>query len=279
MRFSSSKVIKQPLNDGERIHAAGAPVVQINTGSGCHLDADMVAGGVGELKPSVGSVVMIENVGNLICPALFDLGERAKVAILSVTEGEDKPLKYPHMFQASQVVLLNKIDLLPHLEFDLDRCIANARKVNSKIEVIQVSATTGEGLKSWYEWIHAEWQEGARSSLRLGGATDVILSILSLGFLMGMRHALEADHVAAVASIASHRQGIRAISRHGVFWGLGHTLTLLLVGGTAILLKVAIDDRLATALEFTVGIMLTILGVARLVVPVAGPSPLSCPSP
>jgi hydrogenase nickel incorporation protein HypB len=144
-------------HDGERIHAAGAPVVQINTGSGCHLDADMVARGVGELKPAVGSVVVIENVGNLICPALFDLGERAKVAILSVTEGEDKPLKYPHMFQASQVVLLNKIDLLPHLEFDIDRCIANARKVNSKIEVIQVSASTGEGLKSWYDWIDAEW--------------------------------------------------------------------------------------------------------------------------
>ena len=143
-------------HDGERIHAAGAPVVQINTGSGCHLDADMVARGLGELKPVVGSVVVIENVGNLICPALFDLGERSKVAILSVTEGEDKPLKYPHMFQASQVLLLNKIDLLPHLEFDLDRCIANARKVNSKIDVIQVSASTGEGLKSWYDWIHAE---------------------------------------------------------------------------------------------------------------------------
>ena len=145
-------------HDGERIHAAGAPVVQINTGSGCHLDADMVARGLGELKPEVGSVVVIENVGNLICPALFDLGERSKVAILSVTEGEDKPLKYPHMFQASQVLLLNKIDLLPHLEFDLDRCIANARKVNSKIDVIQVSASTGEGLKSWYDWIHAEWR-------------------------------------------------------------------------------------------------------------------------
>ena len=104
-------------------------------------------------------------------------------------------------------------------------------------------------------------EEGARSSLRLRGATDLILSILTLGFLMGMRHALEADHVAAVASIASQRQGIRAISRHGVFWGFGHTLTLLLVGGTAILLKVAINDRLATALEFTVGIMLTMLGV------------------
>ena len=143
-------------HDGERIHAAGAPVVQINTGSGCHLDADMVARGLGELKPEVGSVVVIENVGNLICPALFDLGERSKVAILSVTEGEDKPLKYPHMFQASQVLLLNKIDLLPHLEIDLDRCIANARKVNSKIDVIQVSASTGEGLKSWYDWIHAE---------------------------------------------------------------------------------------------------------------------------
>jgi hydrogenase nickel incorporation protein HypB len=143
--------------DGDRIHAAGAPVVQINTGSGCHLDADMVARGVGELKPAVGSVVVIENVGNLICPALFDLGERSKVAILSVTEGEDKPLKYPHMFQASQVLLLNKIDLLPHLEFDIDRCVANARKVNSKIEVIQVSASTGEGLENWYDWIHAEW--------------------------------------------------------------------------------------------------------------------------
>jgi len=145
-------------HDGERIHAAGAPVVQINTGSGCHLDADMVARGLGELKPVVDSVVVIENVGNLICPALFDLGERCKVAILSVTEGEDKPLKYPHMFQASQVVLLNKIDLLPHLEFDIDRCVANARKVNSKIEVIQVSAATGEGLKSWYDWIDAEWR-------------------------------------------------------------------------------------------------------------------------
>jgi len=103
-------------------------------------------------------------------------------------------------------------------------------------------------------------EEGPRSSQRLGGATDVILSILSVGFLMGMRHALEADHVAAVASIASHRQGIRAISRHGLFWGLGHTFTLLLVGGTAILLKVAIDDRLATTLEFAVGIMLMVLG-------------------
>ena len=104
-------------------------------------------------------------------------------------------------------------------------------------------------------------EEGARSSQRLRGATDLIVSILTLGFLMGMRHALEADHVAAVASIASHRQGIRAISRHGVFWGFGHTLTLLLVGGTAILLKVAINDRLAAVLEFTVGIMLTMLGV------------------
>ena len=145
-------------HDGERIRAAGVPVVQINTGTGCHLDADMVARGVGELKPAVGSVVVIENVGNLICPALFDLGERAKVAILSVTEGEDKPLKYPHMFQASQVVLVNKIDLLPHLKFDLNLCIANARKVNSKIEVIQISAASGEGLKSWYDWIAAEWR-------------------------------------------------------------------------------------------------------------------------
>ena len=104
-------------NDGERIRKAGAPAVQINTGTGCHLDADMVARGLGELKPGPGAVVMIENVGNLVCPALFDLGERAKVVIFSATEGEDKPLKYPHMFRAAGLVIINKIDLLPHLDF------------------------------------------------------------------------------------------------------------------------------------------------------------------
>ena len=143
-------------NDAERICGAGAPVVQLNTGTGCHLEADMIARGMMELKPSPGSVVLIENVGNLVCPAMFDLGERAKVAILSVTEGEDKPLKYPHMFRAASVMLLNKTDLLPHLEFDADAAIANARMVNPDIVVLRVSARTGEGMTEWYQWLRNE---------------------------------------------------------------------------------------------------------------------------
>jgi hydrogenase nickel incorporation protein HypB len=142
-------------NDGLRIKAAGAPVVQINTVSGCHLDADMVARGVAELKPSLGSILMIENVGNLVCPALFDLGESAKVAILSVTEGDDKPIKYPHMFQAASMLIINKIDLLPYVEFELARCQVNARQVNPAIEIMTLSATTGEGLETWFDWISA----------------------------------------------------------------------------------------------------------------------------
>ena len=140
-------------NDGERIRAAGAAAVQVNTGAGCHLEADMVARGLQELKPSAGSVVMIENVGNLVCPALFDLGERAKVVILSVAEGEDKPLKYPHMFRAAEIMILNKIDLLPHVDFDMARAIANALQVNPDIATIQLSARTGEGLEAWYGWL------------------------------------------------------------------------------------------------------------------------------
>jgi hydrogenase nickel incorporation protein HypB len=140
-------------NDGERIRAAGAPVVQLNTGTGCHLDADMVRRGLDELKPPVGAVVLIENVGNLVCPALFDLGERAKVAILSVAEGDDKPLKYPHMFRAAQLMLLNKIDLLPYVDFDLATATANARSVNPSITILCVSARTGEGLQAWYDWL------------------------------------------------------------------------------------------------------------------------------
>jgi hydrogenase nickel incorporation protein HypB len=141
--------------DSLRIKAAGAPVVQINTGSGCHLDADMVAHGLAELKPAFGSILMIENVGNLVCPAMFDLGERAKVAILSVTEGDDKPIKYPHMFQAASLLLINKIDLLPYVDFDLDRCQAYARQVNPAIEIMTLSAKTGEGLATWLGWISA----------------------------------------------------------------------------------------------------------------------------
>ena len=113
----------------------------------------MLARGLEELKPPLDSVVMIENVGNLVCPALFDLGEKCKVAILSVTEGEDKPLKYPHMFRASDVMILNKIDLLPHVQFDVEKCIESARQVNPGIQVFEVSATTGEGLDSWYQWL------------------------------------------------------------------------------------------------------------------------------
>ena len=113
----------------------------------------MLAHGLAQLDPPRGSVVMIENVGNLVCPALFDLGERAKVVILSVTEGEDKPIKYPHMFRASRLMLLNKIDLLPHLRFDVERCIAYARQVNPEIEVFQVSAQTGAGMAAWYAWL------------------------------------------------------------------------------------------------------------------------------
>jgi len=143
-------------NDGMRIRAAGAPCVQINTGTGCHLEADMIARGLAALRPPLGSVVMIENVGNLVCPSLFDLGERAKVAILSVTEGEDKPLKYPHMFRASSIMILNKIDLLPHLDFDVEKVIANALAVNPDIVTCQLSARTGEGLEAWYDWIRRE---------------------------------------------------------------------------------------------------------------------------
>jgi len=142
--------------DGMRIRAAGAPAFQVNTGTGCHLEAAMVARGLAELRPPPGSVVMIENVGNLVCPALFDLGERGKVVILSVTEGDDKPLKYPHMFRAAQIMILNKTDLLPHVDFDLAACIASAREVNPSIEIFQLSARTGEGLAAWYDWLRAE---------------------------------------------------------------------------------------------------------------------------
>lgn len=144
---------QQTANDAQRIKDSGAPSVQINTGTGCHLEADMVMVGLKALKPTAGSIVMIENVGNLVCPALFDLGEMAKVAILSVTEGEDKPLKYPHMFQASDLMLLNKIDLLPHLDFDVKACLAYAKQVNPNIEIIQLSAKTGEGMADWYTWL------------------------------------------------------------------------------------------------------------------------------
>ncbi len=137
----------------KKIQETGCKVVQINTGTGCHLDAAMVDRGLQQLNPPLDSVVMIENVGNLVCPALFDLGELFKVVILSVTEGEDKPIKYPHIFRASQVMILTKIDLLPHVQFDVQRCIEYAKQVNPQIQVFQVSAMTGTGLENWYEWL------------------------------------------------------------------------------------------------------------------------------
>jgi hydrogenase nickel incorporation protein HypB len=149
--------------DGDRIRAAGARAVQINTGAGCHLDASMVGRSLPELAPADGSVVFIENVGNLVCPALFDLGEHAKVVLFSVTEGEDKPLKYPHMFRAADVLLLNKIDLLPHLTFDVEKSLALARQVNPHIRVMQVAATRGDGLAEWYAYVR-EAAERARSA-------------------------------------------------------------------------------------------------------------------
>jgi hydrogenase nickel incorporation protein HypB len=151
---------QETLNDAERIRATGCDVVQINTGTGCHLDAQMLSDGLRRLDPEIGSIVLIENVGNLVCPALFDLGEHCKIVIMSVTEGDDKPLKYPHMFRASELLVLNKIDLLPHVRFDVDRCVKAARRVNPAIEILQVSATRGDGMPALYDWIRARRRVG-----------------------------------------------------------------------------------------------------------------------
>ncbi len=146
---------QQTLNDADRINATGAEVVQVNTGHGCHLDAEMIHKAVHKLGPKEGSILMIENVGNLVCPALFDLGEEAKVVIISVTEGDDKPLKYPTMFAASGLCIINKIDLLPYVNFDVDKCEEAARKVNPQLEFLRLSATTGEGMSLWYDWLRS----------------------------------------------------------------------------------------------------------------------------
>lgn len=145
---------QQTDNDAKRIRAEGIPALQINTGKGCHLDAHMVAHAFSDLSPKSNSVLYIENVGNLVCPSSFDLGEAHKVVIFSVTEGEDKPLKYPDMFRAADVLLLNKCDLLPHLDFSVDLALINARKINPKIQVFKMSATTGEGLDDWVRWVY-----------------------------------------------------------------------------------------------------------------------------
>ncbi|HET7752960.1 MAG TPA: hydrogenase nickel incorporation protein HypB [Anaeromyxobacteraceae bacterium] len=140
--------------DAERIRAAGCPVLQINTGRGCHLDAAMISDALRALDPPRGALLFIENVGNLVCPAMFDLGEHAKVVVASTPEGADKPLKYPHMFRAAKLMLLNKIDLAPHVAFDEALCISRARQVNPALEVLSISAARGDGLDRWYAWLH-----------------------------------------------------------------------------------------------------------------------------
>ncbi len=144
---------QETLFDAERIRRAGARAVQVNTGAGCHLDATMVARALEQLEPERDSIVFIENVGNLVCPALFDLGELRKVVVISVTEGDDKPLKYPHMFAAADLVVINKTDLLPYVDFDVERLTADARKLNPGVQVVPVSAKTGANMDAWLDWL------------------------------------------------------------------------------------------------------------------------------
>lgn len=150
---------QQTSNDANRIQQTGVQVMQVNTGTGCHLDANMVHSAVKKLNPSDQALVMIENVGNLVCPALFDLGETYRIVIISVTEGEDKPLKYPHMFASSHICIVNKTDLLTHLTFHMDQLRDNIKLVNPHLEIFELSAETGEGLKPWLDWL--EYQQAA----------------------------------------------------------------------------------------------------------------------
>ena len=145
---------QETLLDAERIQRAGARAVQINTGAGCHLDAPMVRRALDGLQPADGSLLFIENVGNLVCPALFDVGEHAKVVVISVTEGDDKPIKYPHMFAAADLVVVNKTDLLPYVDFDLGRLRAQAESLRPGVEVIALSVRAGQDLDAWYSWLH-----------------------------------------------------------------------------------------------------------------------------
>jgi len=144
---------QQTLNDANRIAETGAPVIQVNTGNGCHLDAQMIHSAVKKLKPEENSVLIIENVGNLVCPSMFDLGENHRVVMMSVTEGEDKPLKYPNMFATSQVCIINKCDLLPYLDYDLEKAKEYALQINPNLRFIEISSTKGENLAEWIEWL------------------------------------------------------------------------------------------------------------------------------
>jgi hydrogenase nickel incorporation protein HypB len=146
--------------DADRLRSYGVPVIAINTGRACHLDSQMVAGGIHQLSqqlnPNQLDLVLVENVGNLVCPAEFEVGEHAKVALLSVTEGEDKPLKYPIMFQEADCLLISKIDLVPYLEIDIERMEANIRQINPTAKILQISAKTGQGLEDWFNWISSQ---------------------------------------------------------------------------------------------------------------------------
>ncbi len=153
LRFYVIEGDQQTLRDAERIDRVGVPVIQVNTGNGCHLDAQMINHAVKQLDPEPNSVLLIENVGNLVCPSLFDLGEAHKVVIISVTEGDDKPLKYPTMFQHSDICLINKIDLLPYVDFDLELCKKYALQVNPNLRFFEVSARQGQGMEAWFNWL------------------------------------------------------------------------------------------------------------------------------
>jgi len=150
---------QQTMNDAERIGKAGAPVIQVNTGNGCHLDADMINKAVKKLEIKDNSLIFIENVGNLVCPSLFDLGESKRIVIMSVTEGEDKPVKYPTIFETADICIINKIDLLPYLKYDLKAAKNYALRVNHHLQFIEVSATTGEGMQKWYDFLISEHQK------------------------------------------------------------------------------------------------------------------------
>jgi hydrogenase nickel incorporation protein HypB len=145
---------QQTMNDANRIQAAGAEAVQINTGKGCHLDSHMVHHALHDLRPQENSIVFIENVGNLVCPGLFDLGESSRVVVISVTEGDDKPLKYPTMFETSQLCVINKIDLLPYVNFDVAKAKEYALRINPNLKFVELSATTGEGFDEWLTWLN-----------------------------------------------------------------------------------------------------------------------------
>ena len=156
LHFAVIEGDQQTANDADRIHATGTKVAQINTGKGCHLDADMIFHTIPGMKLEENSILFIENVGNLVCPAMFDLGEQDRVVVISVTEGDDKPLKYPDMFSSANICVINKIDLLPYVKFDMDAVKANAKKTNPNLEIIELSCTSGEGMETWYNWLKSK---------------------------------------------------------------------------------------------------------------------------